>query len=225
MFHWVLGYRGSRCASPGAHFQRRREGRCVLGIPRLSPLWLPFAGLCGLRGSVCPGYSRALAFMSFVVRSVCPGYTQALAFAAALLFGFRGVCKGRCVPAIAGLSPSCVSRREVGVSWVYPGSRLCGCAPFRVQGSLRGSVCPGYSRALAFLFLLRVQGGLQGSVCPGYSRALAFLFLLWVQGALRALVCPGYSRAPAFIFESILASRGVVGKILYAGVSIHLSQR
>src|SRR5712691_3775387 len=91
--------------------------------------------------------------MLVVVRSVCPGYTQALACAAALLFGFRGVCEGRCVPAIAGLSPSCVSRREVGVSWVYPGSRLCGCAPVRVQGGLRGLVCPGYSRALAFLFL------------------------------------------------------------------------
>src|SRR5260221_11608917 len=45
--------------------------------------------------------------MSFVVRLVCPGYTQALAFAAALLFGFRGVCEGWYVLAIAGLSPSC----------------------------------------------------------------------------------------------------------------------
>src|SRR5260221_11362419 len=104
--------------------------------------------------------------MSFVVRSVCPGYTQALAFAAALLFGFRGVCEGRCVPAIAGLSPSCVSRREGGVSWVYPGSRLCSCAPFQVQGVLLGGVCPGYSWALTFLFLFLFQGRFIGWFFP-----------------------------------------------------------
>src|SRR5260221_4513096 len=104
MFHWVLGYRGSRCVSPGAHFQRRREGRCVLGIPRLLPLWLPFPGFRGLRGSVGPGYSQALAFMAFVVRSVCPGSTQALAFAAALLLKCRSACEALGVPAIALVS-------------------------------------------------------------------------------------------------------------------------
>ena len=114
MFHWVLGYRGSRCASPGTHFQRRREGRCVLGIPRLSPLWLPFPG--------------------------------------------SGVCEGRCVPAIAGLSPSCF---------------FCG---------FRGR-------------------------CVRWC-------VLAIAGLPRL-----------FVSESILGSRGVVGKMLYTGVSIQFSQR
>ncbi len=164
---------------------------------------------------------------------VCPGYTQALAFVIACLFWVQGACEGRCVPAIARLSPSCLWHRGGGVSWVYPGSHLCSCVPFLGSGGLRGSMCPGYSQALAFLSValwgwcvlgiprlsplclhspFRVQGVCE-VMCPGYSQALVSLFLFWVQGGLCALVCPGYSRAPAFVY--LLVCR--VHKTLYVG--------